>query len=1283
MNFPVLRKWLVFFLASCLGILAGFLLLLRLAMSQVDWLEPHLETLIESRLGAPVDIQHLALSLRGNDPALTLKGVSAATPAGEKLFALNELHLRLDSWQTLTTLTPVFNDAYMQGFAVHLYQASSMAWEWPKPATLPLALGEEPDIDLAVIDAWVGMILRQQIQVEHSRIVLHGASEQLTLHAPLLSLSGDQRRTRLQGRVNINTPASQTTQALELPAAHLRAEVQPGNQGLRDFSAAMQLDMQLDHLALLAAILQPEDTPQFTEAGGEVQLWGRWQSATLQEARLGLDMPRLTLKQDQQRAVLSNIQASGIWQRDGEGGKAWLTGDAESVEWAQPEAVGEGPALPRHWQLTHQPGRWELLTSEFELASLAAWREYMLLPESVTRALRTLNPRGQVNGLRLGQRNGEWRVDAAISRLMASPWQQAPGGGPFDAWVQARDVRGRVLFSSEGESTLGLPELFAAPLALSHAEGEIQWVYDGPTALVSGKQLKVSWNDAEVSGGFGLVNTKKQGRFGLDLTFSGVDAVNRSLDEWLPVTVIDAGLRDWLSDVNGIVDQGSIQVGLPLGASGFETTPTAIVDLDISQGSLPLLPNWPRLTDIAGTLSWRSEEGLRAQVEQASSQGVEVRQGEVRVQDGRLEVNGQLDSDMASLQQFLSKTPLLDNGQLNDVRAEGRLAAELDLELPIDAPEQLELAVYITPDIREVTYLPHDLSLEDIGGELNWQQAAGQPGELLGNLAGRWLDGEVQATLKADRQVALEGQLALSALLDRMNVAPQLPWLSGTARWQGQLDWREQPRLEIESALEGVQLDLPAPFAKTAREAWPWTLTADMASGRVESVLKGRVHWRSQPVSGQMAAKLHLGKAVDRPEWPSQPGWQLHTDLERFNLSAWQAALAPLIQGSSSVTGPSVELPAWQLALSTGCLEWQAICLGRLTANGKQTAEGIDLSVDGEVFSGRVRYRQQAQYPLDIAVGHIDLDTLLEIRSSPLEVPQVAQPDAWWDEVETQKPTLAGMPEWLSRLPDGRLRLAEVGVVGQRLGPMTAYWRTQGQRFTLAPVGLTLGQLSLRGELEWAGSSARSTTSADVTIQGGDVGTALERLGQPVVMRSRTTDVQADLNWPGAPWQFSLTRAQGRLTTDVRDGRFVSLNSTTARLVGLLNMDNILRRLRLDFSDLTGEGTAFDRVYGSANVGHGHLRLDGPLIIEAPATQIRVTGSADLFSRQLDQRLSIALPISQSLPIAALAVGAPVVGGALLLAHSLFGDTLGQVTTINYLIQGPWAAPQVIRKGSQ
>ncbi|MGY4878061.1 YhdP family protein [Vreelandella aquamarina] len=1258
------------------------LLMLRLAMSQAEWLTPHLESLLESRIGAPVDIQQLDLSLSGNDPSLTLAGVTALTPAGEPLFRLDNLQLRLDSWQTLSMLTPVFNDAYMEGLAVHLYQADGMAWEWPAPAKLPLAMEAEPSIDLALIDAWVGMVLRQQVQVKNSRIILHGKNQQLTLHAPMLTLSGDERRTHLQGRVNIDAPL-QNGKPTALSAAHLRAEVQPGDQGLRDFSAAMQLDMQLDQLALLTDLLQPEAAPQFAEVGGSVQLWGRWQSARLQEARLGVDMPVLTLEQSEQRAVLRNIKARGIWQREGEGGKAWLSGDAESVEWARPEDVGEGPALPRHWQLSHQPGYWELLTSEFELASLAAWRDYMLLPESVTRALRTLNPRGQVNGLRLGQRDGEWRVDAAISRLTASPWQQAPGGGPFDAWVQARDVRGRVLFSSQNASTLELPELFSDPLALTHAEGEIQWVYDGPTALVSGKRLRVKWNDAEVRGGFGLVNAGAQGRFGLDLDFSDVDAVNRPLAEWLPVSMLDAQLSHWLSNVSGYVKQGSVQVGIPLGVSDFNTTPTAIVDLQVSQGRLPFLPDWPSLTGIEGALSWRTDEGLSATIERAMVQGIAIRQGNVTLHNERLNANAALDSDIASLREFLASTPLPVDERIDDFRADGGIDAELDLGLALDDPAQMDLALNITPNIRQITYLPHNVTFNDITGELTWQQAPGKAGELLGNMTGLWLEGEVNANLEPNQQVMLDGQVSLPALLTMTSADTKLPWLSGSTDWQGRLDWGGQPNLQIESDLKGVGIDLPEPFHKGAQQSWPWTLSVDMANGRVESDLNGLVRWRSQPVNGQTAGIVELGQTTQLPAWPAQEGWQLRVELDKIAPLAWQPVVKSLAEnaGASSPSQGS-SIPDIQVSLNTDCLEWQGTCVGRVSANGQKSAEGLDIGLDNEMFSGRVRYRQQAQYPLDITVEKVDVDALLALSSSGTAQTTPA-PDAWLDEVETQQPTPATIPEWLSSVPDGRLRLAEVDVVNQRLGPLTAYWQTQEQRFTLAPVGLTLGQLSLRGELEWTRAPQGSVTTADVTIQGGDVGTALERLGQPVVVRSRSTDVLANLDWPGAPWQFSLSRADGRITTDVHEGRFLSLDSATARLVGLLNIDNILRRLRLDFSDVTGEGTAFDRVHGAANVGGGQLRLDGPLMINTPATKIRLTGSADLLNRELDQRLAIALPISQSLPIAALAVGAPVVGGALLLAHSLFGDTLEQVTTVNYLIQGPWAAPQVTREGSQ
>jgi uncharacterized protein YhdP len=124
-------------------------------------------------------------------------------------------------------------------------------------------------------------------------------------------------------------------------------------------------------------------------------------------------------------------------------------------------------------------------------------------------------------------------------------------------------------------------------------------------------------------------------------------------------------------------------------------------------------------------------------------------------------------------------------------------------------------------------------------------------------------------------------------------------------------------------------------------------------------------------------------------------------------------------------------------------------------------------------------------------------------------------------------------------------------------------------------------------------------------------------------------------------------------------------------------VDNLLRRLRLDFSDVTSQGTAFDSVTGAATLYGGILETNGPLEVEGPATFFSLEGTVDLVRRELDQRLSVTVPVSRNLPLTAVIAGAPLVGGALFIADRLFGDALDRVTRIHYRVRGPWISPQI------
>lgn len=1274
-----LTRWSLLLFAWVLGVLAVVLLLFRLAVSQADTLTPPLERWLEAKIGAPVRIDNLSVSMARNDLILKLEGFEAETPSGQSLFSLQQAELRLDIAASLGNLLPIFSDIRLHQTEFHLYQGLGNQWQWPEPARLPLYIAPEPEVDLATIDVWTEWLLRQHIWIDDTRVVLHGQQDRVMMEAPTLLLTGDSQGASLQGTVDILT--AEQEEAPSTPAVQLLAEMKPGKRGIDDFSATLSLEAQLDQLLVLAEMFRPDHVPYLEQMGGDARLWGLWYEGHLQEARLAVDVPQLILRQDIQYAVLKNIQAHGEWQRDGDGGEAWLSGNAQNVEWAQPDGVTEGPALPHYWYLAHQPSQWELRTSAFELASLTAWRDYVFLPESVTRVLQTLAPRGQVQGLRLGQNEGRWRVDAALTNVEVSPWQQAPGGGPVDAWVQARDFRGRVTFDSAGQSTLYFPDLFIAPMQLQSAEGVVEWVYDGPRTMISGRQLNVDWDGAQVSGGFGLIAGEHTGQFGLDINFANVDALERPLAQWLPLNVFDEKLRTWLlNDVGGKVPNGSLKLSLPLGEGVTADDISATLALNVIQGHLPIAPDWPRLEEVQGRLKWQNKV-LKAQIDHAQSHGVTASQGELVMEDETLNVSGNLQSDGPSLTAFLQAMPDINLDILSDLQADGNVEGYLALSLPLSTPEALQLEVNVTPAFTRIVYTPLNLALQALRGQLTWQQH-GDSMALMGDVDGKLLGGDVRAELHTQRHgIDLSGQTQIASLLPLAGIPADKggALFGGMMQWRGNVSLTPTPSLTLESQLAGVTSELPEPFAKTAGQPWPWTLNADFESGRVESRLADIAHLRLQQ-QGALFGSLRLAEAeVSPPEWPSQPGVNLQARIPRIDPQAWQQAIAPLFTGDQSVLAGSMhDHPSLKIDLETACLVYQQACMGAVALAGDVRNGVINAALDGDLIAGRVHYDAASQYPLDIAIEQLALDPLFNLEGG-----DSASPDSWMQEIETQKATSAAIPDWLAQVPDGRLRLAEMSMGASRFGPLSAYWHIDEGRFSLTPVGLTLGQLSARGELYWEGDAFASRTRANIAIQGGDVGTALERLDQPVALRSRRTDASANLAWAGAPWQFELRQAQGEIDADLQNGRFMTLESAPVRLVGLLNFDNILRRLRLDFSDVTGQGTAFDRVHGSADVANGRLSLSEPLQIEAPAANLTLTGNVNLLHRELDQRLGVVLPVTQSLPIAALAVGAPVVGGALFIADQLFGDALDRATTIHYRVRGPWASPQVTLEGPQ
>ena len=1257
-------RWALTLTAIGLALLAILVVALRLALGQVDSLRDNLETLLSARFNAEVSVAELRAEVNRLDPSAELHHLRIASRDGRDLPLLEVEHaeLRLASAASLRDWVPVVEDARIRQVTVHLYQTPERTWHWPEPAELPPEFQPTARFDLERLDFWVGALLRQRVEAEQVRLVLHGLDRQVVLEAPSLLMTGDRRRTHVEGWLHVE---GQENIALEAAL-----EVQPGRRGLADFSAALQARMDVASLVELAEVLSRNDPVRLEAAEGKAELWGRWHEGALQDARLDLDVAQFVVSNASATLALDDIRARGQWLRDGpDGWQAWLSREPLADDDAM-----RGPAIPEHWHLRGEGRDWWLNTSGFELDALAAWRNRVPLPEGLVRVLDSLDPQGRISGFGVGRRNGSWQARGALHEVAVSAWQNAPGGGPIDAWVEAEDLHGKVTFVGDLDTRLDFPRLFREPMQLTAARGVVNWDYRGERVHVDGQDLEALWRGAQVQGGFDLaLGGAEPGELGLELAFRDIDAVTTPLSDWLPVGVFGDGLNEWLElGAAGRVTAGTLDLRLPL-REGIEPDDIELeLALELVDGHLPFAEGWPALDDVSGRLAM---DGMRleAWVEHAESLGLVAQEGRVSLADQMLDVVGELAGSSEAVLDYLAALPFFDLDS-SDFSGSGALAGELALALPLDDPEALRLDIEANVDVPALVYLPLDIRMHSVNGALAYRQRDDQGG-VDGVLGARVFGGPLRAEFDTREQgVDFSGRALASGLLSWAGLDAAAPILDGVFPYTARLDLAEgATRLRFDSDLSGLAIRLPAPFGKAAVGSASLFVDADLENGVIEGELaeRLRLRWREWGTGGQGQAWLEQWPAA--PGWPDGSGWEIEWRTPRLDTDAWAEALGGL--GVDDLELGDAGPDALRVArFATPCLDVMQRCLGSLYVSAYPwSGDDWRLDADGSLFEGRVDYRPAAGGELDIALVRLNLDALM---------PEEAEAEGLLDEIAVA-PSPAAFPDWIGELPDGRLRVASLLREGKSFGPLTARWRASPGSLQVAPLGLTLGRVSARGEIDWEATGDASLTRARLALDGGDLGTALERLDQPIAISNSTTRVRSQLAWPGAPWQFGLDRSRGSLDIDLRDGRFRYLDSPSARLVGLLNFDNLLRRLRLDFSDVTGQGTAFDSVIGNATLYGGILETRGPVVVEAPATRFTLDGQVDLARRELDQRLGVTVPVSQNLPLAAVAAGAPVVGGALFIAHRLFGGAIDRATQIHYRVRGPWTSPQISLEGAE
>ena len=149
---------------------------------------------------------------------------------------------------------------------------------------------------------------------------------------------------------------------------------------------------------------------------------------------------------------------------------------------------------------------------------------------------------------------------------------------------------------------------------------------------------------------------------------------------------------------------------------------------------------------------------------------------------------------------------------------------------------------------------------------------------------------------------------------------------------------------------------------------------------------------------------------------------------------------------------------------------------------------------------------------------------------------------------------------------------------------------------------------------------------------------------------------------------------------DISDGQLLDLKPGAAgRVLGLLSLNNLPRRLALDFRDITAEGFSFDRISGSFVIEDGNAYTND-LMVDGPAAKIEISGRIGIAEQDYDELVTVIPYVKTGIPLAGTLAGGPAVGAVLLVAETLLEDKLGPLNRIakkQYTITGSWDDPVI------
>jgi uncharacterized protein (TIGR02099 family) len=827
--------------------------------------------------------------------------------------------------------------------------------------------------------------------------------------------------------------------------------------------------------------------------------------------------------------------------------------------------------------------------------------------------------------------------------------------------LQGNEQAGTLQLNSE-KMAFHAPTLFREVLPEIEFKTALNWLQTPDSWQISSDKIVLNNKDIPSESTLKLTLPKNgDGFMDLQTKFEIRDATQTW--RYLPVGIMEKDVVEWLDKAfeKGQVTNGQFLFYGKLKDFPFEKNNGVFeVLFDAENGRLNYAPDWLPLDNLTAQVRFYQDSlqvNLSGMAQNATLKSAEIIIPSLSTSN-YVGIIGAAEGEISQVLGFMQRTPLKSkvDSVLTAIAPVGKTDVSLDLQISL--VEKLTSKVKGAASFKnaKLKIKSLDLPVQAINGALKFTEN----GVFSDRIDAIALNRPIQIRLQSsDTQtdVHVIGSTSVEDLFSQLEILPLTQLNSKTTWIEGLTDYdlklvlpydKSAPTLTVKSMLAGVALNLPAELAKPKLQKLPFSMTFTLGDETFLPIdlnynerLKAAVNIDTKNKKLERGAIL-LGDG--KVELPAEKGLSLKISRNGLALQDW-LGLAAASSENSAEGIHSVSIHS-QNAL------WKNAELGEFDLVLKRENENWRGDLKSTFATGIVELQNSSNLKLNLE--KLDLAFFKKLQYNNVVKNQEKLPST----------------ESTKKLPSLFLQSANTVWNNKPLGKLTieTTQSENGMLFKTIDLKATTHHLSMTGEWQ------NRQTKLNGTLEFFKAGLLFSNLGITKDIAETSGMAKLELNWQGSPQEFGLEKLRGAIDLDLQNGRILSIEPGFGRILGVLALEQWLKRIQLDFSDVYLEGLTFDSINGHFDISQGKASTKN-LTVDAIPAKILLQGDTDFVHENIGYLVDVTPKSADAVPIAGTIVGKIM---------SLVGKTLtgenqdGFFFGSQYQIKGSWGNVDVI-----